>query len=117
MQNQQWIVVTMNDEKWDFNFTLSFFEGTVKDFEKNDDIVDIFDLSNKTEIEGCYLYKKHQTEPVWEDELYFLSDKLETVRFECVYLIPLDKFYEKNFLFCDGVVNRNKKYGFLDLKR
>lgn len=116
MREKKWIVITMNDERWDFNFTLNFFEGTIEDFEKQNDIKDIFDLSNKIKIDGCYLYKKQEVEPLWEEELQEVSDKLETLRFECIYLIPAEKMNEKDFLFCDGVVNRNKKYGFLDIK-
>lgn len=116
MKNKKWIVITMHDERWDFNFNLSFFEGTVEDFEKDDNIDGIFDLSNKKEIDGCYLYKSSSIEPIWEECLKEVSDKLETVRFECIYLIPVEKINEKDFFFTDGVVSRNKKYGFLDLK-
>lgn len=106
----------MHDERWDFNFNLNFFEGTVEEFEKYETEEGIFDLSNKEERDGCYLYKVRRTEPVWEEHLEKCSDILETVRFECVYLIPIEKMNEKDFLFTDDVVLRNKKYGFLDIK-
>lgn len=114
--SKKWIVITMHDERWDFNFNLSFFEGTVEEFEKDDYVDSIFGLSNKEERDGCYLYKKREVEPILEEELQEVSDKLETIRFECIYLIPAEKMNEKDFLFCDDIVSRNKKYGFLDIK-
>ena len=117
MEKKKWIVITMYDERWDFNFNLSFFEGTVEEFEKDDYFDSVFDLSNKEEKDGCYLYKKREALPIEEEELQEVSDKLETIRFECIYLIPVEKINEKDFLFCDGIVSRNKKYGFLDIKK
>ena len=119
MDKKKWIVVTMHDERWSFNFSLNFFEGTIEEFEKDDYFNSTFDLSNsnKEERDGCYLYKKQEVEPIVEEELQEVSDKLEVIRFESVYLIPAEKMNEKDFLFCDGVVGRNKKYGFLDIKR
>lgn len=113
---RKWILISMHDERWDFNFDLSFFDGSVEDFEKYEEVADIFDLSNRTERDGVFIYKTRSTDDIHEEYLMPVAKKLEAVRFECIYLVPIEKMNEKDFLFTDGVVERNKKYGFLDIK-
>lgn len=113
---RKWILITMHDERWDFNFNLSFFDGSIEDFEKYEEVADIFDLSNRTERDGVFIYKTRSTDDIYEDYLMPVADKLHAVRFECIYLVPVEKMNKKDFLFTDDVVGRNKKYGFLDIK-
>lgn len=113
---RKWILITMHDERCDFNFNLSFFDGSVEDFEKYEEVADIFDLSNRAERDGVFIYKTRSTDDIYEEYLMPVVNNLEAVRFECIYLIPIEKMNEKDFLFSDGIVERNKKYGFLDIK-
>lgn len=114
---KKWLLITLDDERYYFNFESTITNGTLDEVE----YIHSLDKNNRREINGIYIYEKvtrtdkHCSiidENVWEE---VLKKYLDNVQFSAEFLIPFEKI-NVDFYLNYPIVNRNVKFGFLDIK-
>lgn len=114
----KWLVVSSHDERYDFNLGLKTFDGTVDEFESSP-YCDFNKAQRKELRNGIYMYHIEKRNDICEnidDEIWTkIKEHVEVVTFDTLYLIPFENFNDIDFVFQNGIVNRNLKFGFLDI--
>ena len=115
----KWLIVSSHDERYDFNLELKIFNGTIEDFEKSIDCDYIKEEKTKWR-NGIYVYHTENRSNKYctglDDSMWNkLKENIEVVTFSTTILIPFEYLNDENFILQNPIVNRNLKYGFLDI--
>lgn len=115
----KYLIISSHDERYDFNLEVRVFNGVVEDFEKSIDCD--YTKEEKTEWkDGIYVYHTENRNNKYctsiDDNTWNkLKNDVEVVTFSTTILIPFDLLKDEDFIFQNPIVERNLKYGFLDL--
>ena len=118
---RKWLVVSSHDERNDFNLEMRIFEGTVIEFEDSIYSLGLTRNDLDSHVDGVYYYHKERRSNeccsnIDDEDWEVLKEKLEVISFDTVILIPLEKIIFDDFYLYHPIVNRNIKFGFLDIK-
>jgi hypothetical protein len=114
----KWLMISSHDERYDFNLQMKIFNGSIEDFE-NSIHHDFSKKEREKKEDGSYVYHKENRsnklcsnvdKEVWDK----LKDHLEVISFHTLILVPFENL-DDDFFLENPIVNRNVKFGFLDI--
>lgn len=103
--SDKYIVISSCDERYDFNLEIS---TTSKIDFLNHYNCFINDMECEECDNGIIVYRKSKRVPY--------NDEIDSVSFMFFMLIPIDLVLSGTLFIGDGIVQRNRKFGFLDTK-
>ena len=111
-----WLKISTHDERYDFNLEVSTVQGTLEQVIEDDSFMDLEEMSK---YQNNYFVWSQENRHQRFDE-YFYTENIkkyfEVVNFHTIILIPFKELLKDDFFLTHGVVSRNKKYGFYDIK-
>lgn len=116
----KWLVLSSHDERYDLNLQLRVFHGTLEDFEKNDEGADYTREQRKEWKDGVYVYhRKHRSNEygpnILKEDWDIIKAHVELVYYSTTILIPFECLLDENFFLENPIVEKNVKFGILDL--
>lgn len=118
----KWLVISSHDDRNDFNLEIRTFEGTFEEFEESIHHFGFTKEERKEEKDGVYVYHSKKTQDrycanindtAWNE----MKKNLEVVYFGTVILIPFENLNKEDFYLVNPLVERNIKFGFLDINK
>lgn len=109
----RYLVLTSFDERYDLNFTVKIFNGTVEEYEAEDMFVS--HCQKEVADDGVIRYHDYNRRPFKEITHNTKNISLELIEYYTVILIPMHLLEDDEFHLYDSIFTRNRKFGILDV--